>query len=198
MLCVEDDDDARALLGHFLRRRVGRLVEAADGAEALARFHHERPSLVITDIRMPGHLDGLALAAEMRRLDARVPIVVTTAFEQVDYLRRALDAGVYRYVTKPIDTDELDAVLLDCARGLRARSLRVAARQRELEWLRARQREALGLLAGGMSHDFNNLVQVVLLNLDVAVSLVDPDPFRASSSRARSTRLGRRGSSATG
>lgn len=179
VLYVEDDDDTRALLGRFLRRRVGCVVEAVDGDDALAQFERARPSLVITDIQMPGRVDGLDVAAEVRRRDAAVPILVTTAHEHVDYLRRALDARVDRYVSKPVDVDALDAALLACARALRVSARREAESKLELERLRAGRREALGLLAGGMSHDYNNILQAVQLNLEVASGLtVDGSELR--------------------
>ena len=173
VLYVEDDDATREQLARFLRRRVGRLLEAGDGAAGLALFAAERPALVVTDIQMP-KLDGLAMAEEIRRLDAGVPIVVTTAFEQVGYLQRSIDAGVDKYVTKPVDTDKLEAALLSCARRLRAETLLARARQGELDDLRAHEREAIGLLAGGMAHDFNNLLQAVLSSVGLAVPLVAP------------------------
>jgi signal transduction histidine kinase len=114
------------------------------------------------------------MAEEIRRLDASVPIVVTTAFEQIDYLHRSIEAGVDKYVTKPVDIDKLERALLSCARRLRAEGLLESERQRELARLRAHEREAVGLLAGGMAHDFNNLLQAILSSLDLSLPLVTP------------------------
>ena len=167
VLYVEDDETTRIQLGRFLRRRVGRLLEAADGVEALECFRAERPHLVVTDIQMP-RMDGLTLALEIRGLEPHVPILVTTAFEQIDYLRRAIDVGIDRYVTKPVGVDALEKALFVCARLLRAAAALEAQRLAALDAVGAHEREALGLLAGGMAHDFNNLVQVVLGNLSLA------------------------------
>jgi signal transduction histidine kinase len=173
VLYVEDDETTRTQLARFLRRRVGRVVEASNGKEGLACFLATRPSLVVTDIEMPA-MDGLTMAEEIRRLSPDVPIVVTTAFEQVAYLRRSIEAGVDELVTKPVDVEKLEAALAACARRLRAESLLARERERELSAREAHRREALGLLAGGMAHDFNNLLQVVLANIDLATSLVSP------------------------
>lgn len=173
VLYVEDDETTREQLGRFLRRRVGRLVEAADGAEGLARYRTEHPALLITDIQMP-NLDGLALAEEIRRQDAGFPIVVTTAFEQIGYLQRSIDAGVDKYVTKPVDTDKLEAALLACARRLRTEALLAHERERALEALRAHEREAIGLLAGGLAHDFNNLLQAIIGGVALGIPLAQP------------------------
>lgn len=173
VLYVEDDPMTREQLTRFLRRRVGRVVEASDGAEGLALFLAERPSMVITDIQMP-RMDGLTMAEEIRRVAPGVPLIVTTAFEQIGYLERSIDAGVDKYVTKPVDTDKLEAALLVCARRHRAEALLAQERRREVEALHRHEREALGLLAGGMAHDFNNLLQSVLGNIDLALPLAEP------------------------
>ncbi len=173
VLYVEDDTTTRELLGHMLRRRVGRLLVAADAMAGLTLFGAEHPAIVITDIQMP-KMDGLELAAAIRRLDAHVPIIVTTAFEQVGYLQRSIEAGVDKYVTKPVDTDKLDATLLACARLVRGEAELALARQHEVERLVDHEREALGLLSGGMAHDFNNLLQVLLAALEVATPLTQP------------------------
>lgn len=174
VLYVEDEADTRALLARYLRRRVGRLVEAVDGQHGLEQYEATNPALVITDVEMP-RLDGLTLADQLHQRAPALPIVVTTAFEQVGYLHRAIAAGVAAYVTKPIDVDRLADVLRGCARRLRGEAALADARQRELEQIRAHQREAIGLLAGGMAHDFNNLLQVVVANLELAAPLIPAD-----------------------
>ena len=173
VLYVEDDETTRDLLARFLRRRVGRLAVAVDGVDGLVQFNAERPALVVTDIQMP-RMNGLAMAEAIRAIDPNVPIVVVTAFEQNDYLLRSIDVGVDKYVTKPVDTDKLEVALVACARRLRAEALIAQERQRDVDALRAHEREALSLLAGGMAHDFNNLIQVVLGNVELAEPLARP------------------------
>ena len=114
VLYVEDDADTREQLSPFLRHRTGTLLTAQDGLEGLELFRQCRPHIVITDIQMP-LLDGL----EIRDLDPNVPIVIATAFEQVDYLLRSIEVGVDQFVGKPIDSRRLEVVLLACARRLR-------------------------------------------------------------------------------
>jgi signal transduction histidine kinase len=174
VLYVEDDPATRLQFGRFLRRRVGRLIEASSGTEGLERFRAERPVMVIADIEMPG-MDGLAMAMAIRALDAEVPIVVTTAFDQISYLHRSIDAGIGKFVAKPVDIDRFEEVLRVCAGRLRASAALAEQHRREQAELRARQREALGRFAGGTAHDFNNLLQVMLGSIDLAALLVSPD-----------------------
>jgi DNA-binding NarL/FixJ family response regulator len=118
VLYVEDDTAAREATGEFLRRRVGQLTTAKDGAEGLIRFLAGGADLVITDILMP-NMDGLAMAAAIRERGAAVPIVVTTAFEQADFLARAIQVGIDHYVLKPIQADRFEFALLSCTHRLR-------------------------------------------------------------------------------
>lgn len=128
ILFVEDDPDAMAQLSQFLKRRVGTLITAANGAEGLSAFKKRKPDIVITDIQMP-EMDGLTMSLEIRRLDSDVPIIVVTAFEQTDYLVRAIEIGLDKYIPKPVDPERLHAALVQCAEGLYAENrFRLAAR----------------------------------------------------------------------
>lgn len=119
VLYVEDDDEVREQLVQFLRRRVGWLHVARNGREGLDAFHIHQPDVVITDILMP-EMDGLSMAESIRETDASTPIIVTTAFERPDYLLRSIDAGVDKYVIKPVRTDQLVNALHKCAHVLRS------------------------------------------------------------------------------
>ncbi len=117
VLYVEDEPDVREQLTESLRRRVGRLWMAEDGWEGLELFRQHHPQMVVTDILMPG-MDGLRMAEAIRQVEPSVPILVTTAFEQVDYLLRSIEIGVDGYVTKPVNLEQLYAAMGKCARVL--------------------------------------------------------------------------------
>ena len=119
VLYVEDDADTSGPFAEFLQRPVGTLIVAADGAEGFDAFLEHSPDIVITDIRMPV-MDGLAMAAKIREVNQTVPIIVVTAFEQTDYLLRAVDIGIDRYVTKPVNSELLLQALVKTAHILRA------------------------------------------------------------------------------
>jgi signal transduction histidine kinase len=165
LLYVEDDPDTREQLGKFLKQRAGKLITASGGASGLAAYHTSRPAIVITDIQMPG-MDGLTMAKEIRGLDAAVPVIVTTAFEQTDYLLRSIEIGVDKYVAKPVDPDRLHQVLLECAHRLRVEVERaeLEAQNRQLQ-----KAESLGRMAGAIAHHFNNQLQAVMGNLEMAM-----------------------------
>ena len=127
VLYVEDDEDIREELAQILRRRCHILFTAADGKMGLDAFTRHKPDIVISDILMPV-MDGLKMLEAIRLINPAIHFIVTTAFEEPDYFRRAIDLGVDRYVTKPIDTSVLLEALLKCSRSVRA-----AAALREVE-----------------------------------------------------------------
>lgn len=122
ILYVEDEEDSFEQLTEFLSRFCGTVLTARNGAEGLEVYQALRPDIVITDIKMP-IMDGLTMAQKIRDLGRSVPIIVITAFEQIDHLRRAFDIGIDKYVTKPINSDLLIRNLIDCAHNLRVERL---------------------------------------------------------------------------
>ncbi len=128
VLYVEDEDDVREQFTVFLKRLVGVLVTARDGVEGIEAHQAYQPDIIITDILMP-NMDGLTMIQEIRKFDNDIPIIVLTAFEQVDYLKRSINIGVDKYVTKPVNGFQLQETLIDCAHKLMAEAtLQNAAR----------------------------------------------------------------------
>jgi two-component system response regulator HydG len=108
VLVVDDDAGVRYTLREILSSEGLAVDEAADGAEALARF--DAHPLVVTDLRMPG-IDGMEL---LRRLAARSPaprVVVITAHGSERQAVEAMKAGAYDYFRKPFENEELLAVV---------------------------------------------------------------------------------------
>lgn len=106
VLVVDDDDDQRAVLEALLRTQ-GLLVEtASNGREALAKLEALKPSLVLLDLLMP-EMTGWDFLRELRGGRARSNIVVLSA------AHHEAPAG-YRYLHKPVDPDELFALVRQC------------------------------------------------------------------------------------
>ena len=140
VLYVEDDADTRIQFSDFLRRPVGTLVVATNGVEGVEAFIKATPDIVITDIHMP-LMDGLTMAAEIRKLAPTVPIIITTAFEQTDYLMRAINIGIDKYVVKPVNSYLLFENLLDCAHRQRAEEQLHRVQEQKLQDMAEKQQK---------------------------------------------------------
>ena len=112
VLVVEDFEDNRFMMRRLLEMAGYRVIEATDGEEAIDLAHRERPALILMDLSLP-RMDGLA-ATRRIRLNPElgdVPIVAVSAHDSADFHAEAIAAGCRDYVAKPIDFDELDALL---------------------------------------------------------------------------------------
>lgn len=123
---------------------------AADGQVAREQALRLRPDVLVADIEMPG-LDGLSLAAQLRRELPGLKVVILTTFARSGYLRRALEAGVQGYLLKDAPSAELAAAIRRAHLGERviAPDLAVAA-WCEPDPLTPKERELLQLAATGL------------------------------------------------
>ena len=112
IMVVEDFEDNRFMMRRLLEMSGYRVLEAVNGEEAVELAHRERPQLILMDLSLP-QLDGLAATRRIRQyLDMKdVPIVAVSAHDTADFHADALAAGCNDYVTKPIDFDQLEALL---------------------------------------------------------------------------------------
>jgi len=117
ILYVEDEEGIRLQLSQFLTRRAQDVMVARDGREGLVLFAEHRPDIVITDLLMP-NMNGLEMTEAILKINPRTPVIITTAFNETDYLLKAIDLGVEAYVIKPIQTERLTQSLLKCARNI--------------------------------------------------------------------------------
>ena len=132
ILVVDDEVNARTALLELLRDEGYVVESAADAFKALGKAADFAPDLVLTDLKMPG-MDGLQLLAKLRETDADLPVIVMTAFGEVETAVRAMRSGARDYLSKPVNVGELSVVV---ARELEQRRLRA-----ETGLLRARLSE---------------------------------------------------------
>ncbi len=113
VMVVEDFEDNRFMMRRLLEMSGYRVVEAMNGEEAVEVARREQPNLILMDLSLP-LLDGLAATRRIRQhAELRdVPIVAVSAHDTADFHADALAAGCNDYVTKPIDFDQLESLLL--------------------------------------------------------------------------------------
>lgn len=111
-LVVEDFEDSRFMMRRLLEMAGYQVLEASDGEQAVKLAFEQHPALILMDLSLP-KLDGLAATREIRKEVTlrKVPIVAVSAHDSPQTRAEALAAGCNEYVTKPIDFDNLNAVL---------------------------------------------------------------------------------------
>jgi len=111
-LVVEDFEDSRFMMRRLLEMAGYDVLEASDGEQAVTMAVEAKPVLILMDLSLP-KLDGLAATRKIRQKKGlkRVPIVAVSAHDSPESRTEALEAGCDEYVTKPIDFDNLHAIL---------------------------------------------------------------------------------------
>jgi two-component system, cell cycle response regulator DivK len=112
ILVVDDFEDSRFSLCRLLEISGYEVVEAADGQEAIDRAAGEKPDLVLMDLSLPV-VSGIDATRRIRELqgDTRMPIIAVSAHDTDRFHEDAIAAGCDDYITKPIDFDELEALI---------------------------------------------------------------------------------------
>ena len=131
ILVVDDEPTLREMLAEALEADGFRVVEAADGREALTRFRADRPDLVLLDLMLP-ELSGVEVC-RILRAESGVPIIILTAKDSELDKVVGLELGADDYVTKPFSLRELSARV----RALFRRADRGRKRRRLRRWSRS-------------------------------------------------------------
>src|SRR6266545_4197081 len=117
---IDDDASSRELLARVLREPGWNVEQLSDGREAIERLAAGKtPDLIVSDIRM-AEVDGLAVTEAFHRDAPATPVILVTAFGNVDGAVEAIRRGAFDYVSKPYD---VDAVQHTAARALEQRRL---------------------------------------------------------------------------
>ncbi|MEJ5284943.1 MAG: EAL domain-containing protein [Brevinematales bacterium] len=106
VLYAEDESLIRMEVEEMLNQIATNIFVAEDGEMALKIFKENQIDVIITDIRMP-KMDGLALSREVRKTNPTIPIIITTAYSDAEYLLESLEIGINQYIVKPIYIDKI-------------------------------------------------------------------------------------------
>ncbi len=110
VLIVEDDDIARENAVELLQEYFIDIYEASNALDALKIYEKNNPHIIISDIQMP-KLNGLEFISKIRQKDKNVQIVILTAFCDKDYLLKAIELQLVKYLIKPINEKEFEKTL---------------------------------------------------------------------------------------
>jgi C4-dicarboxylate-specific signal transduction histidine kinase len=179
VLIADDDAASRKIAAALLAASDYRIRFATSGEEALAAVGEERPDLVLLDVMMPG-LDGFEVCRRIReRLSGEyVPIILVTSLDGRSDVVQGLKAGADDFLHKPVHGAELRARVSNLLKVRAYHQLLASQRDSALatvellrqQVLHADRLATLGTLAASVSHELNNISQVLRSALDPGAS----------------------------
>jgi two-component system nitrogen regulation response regulator GlnG len=157
---VDDDASIRWVLEKALARENLATRSFASGREALAAFELETPQVLVSDIRMPGE-SGLDLLAAVKETHPGLPVIVITAFSDLDSAVASFQGGAFEYLAKPFDIDKAVALI--------RRALEESLREASVEIAPAETPEILGQ-APAMQEVFRAIGRLSQSNVTVLIT----------------------------
>ncbi|MGE0737667.1 response regulator [Sulfurimonas sp.] len=106
LLCVEDNETTQLIYTYIFQDIVKEIIFANNGKDGLEKFALYDIDIVLSDYNMP-LLNGIEMIKHIREIDAKVPIVLVTAIQEVDVIIEALQLGVTNFLKKPIVASEM-------------------------------------------------------------------------------------------
>ena len=106
VLIVDDEKSICEVLKKFLEKKGYDVITANDGNMGLKVARENRIDVVICDIKMPG-IDGIQVVKGIKKIDQRIPVLINTAYPDMDTAIEALKSGAYDYLVKPVNLEEI-------------------------------------------------------------------------------------------
>ncbi len=170
---MDDEEDIRDVLGVSLSD-MGYIVHPAqNGEEAMRIFYNIRPSIVLTDIKMPG-IDGIDLLQKIKRENPEAEVIMITGHGDMDLAIQSLKGDATDFITKPINVNSLEIVIKRvCEKIIMRQKLKEYTENLERLIVEKTQLQdhlaSLGMMIGSISHGIKGL----LTGLDGGMYLLD-------------------------
>ena len=103
---VDDDKSIRWVLEKAFAREELEVVSFDNADKLMASFSDRSPDVIISDIRMPG-TDGISMLEKIKQRNPDIPVIIMTAYSDLDRAVSAFQSGAYEYLPKPFDVDEV-------------------------------------------------------------------------------------------
>jgi len=163
LLYVEDETATRELVTDMLKLNGFNCIVAENGHQGLDLYRRHTPDIVLSDIIMPV-MSGMEMARAIRAEFPEALFIFMTALGESKFILEAIDIGVTQYVVKPVELPKLLAAISHCAAIIRLKA----------EAQRVKHLEAIAVLAGGLAHDYNNLLQMIMGCVSLAKTCLEP------------------------
>ncbi len=112
---IDDDKSIRWVLEKALNQANMQVTSFSNASTILAKLEETIPDVIVTDIRMPG-TDGLTLLEKLKHLYPQIPVIIMTAFSDLESAVSAYQGGAFEYLPKPFDVDEAVELVRRAAR----------------------------------------------------------------------------------
>ncbi|MFH1884650.1 MAG: sigma-54 dependent transcriptional regulator [Planctomycetota bacterium] len=127
VLVVDDERDhadgiAEALENLYTKR--AKTIAVYSGKDALEILREQTVDVVVTDLKLGGNIDGLAILEEVRKQNDKTEVILITAYATLDTCKKAIKRGAYDYLVKPIDIDQLRTLVAQAGRKVSAATQR--------------------------------------------------------------------------
>jgi len=111
ILVVDDEVEACNVLEEFLSSKGHEVFTALDGPTAISKVEEAKPDIVLLDMIMPG-MGGIDVLKEIKKLDPGVTVIMVTVVTDHEQAKKTLELGAYDYITKPVDLNYLENVVM--------------------------------------------------------------------------------------
>ena len=135
ILIVDDEKAIRWSLGEALTAAGYEIEEAQNAVDGVKKFEDDPPDGVVLDLKLPDG-DGISVLRRMKEIDQDVPVVMMTAYGEIETAVEAIRGGAYDFIQKPF---QLEKMKISIRNALESSSMRA-----ELDDLRSRERESFG------------------------------------------------------
>ncbi len=116
IMIVDDQKGVRRLLEELFKREGWEVYAAADGKEAIEKVGQFQPSILLIDMKMP-NMNGLEASQKILEKHQELAIIMMTAYGEMEVVKRALESGVRKCITKPFDIlylrDEVNRIVAE-------------------------------------------------------------------------------------
>jgi two-component system response regulator HydG len=126
ILVVDDERDHADGIVESLEKLCTRAIAVYDGKDALEIVRSRQIDVVVTDLKLGGDVDGLAILEEAKKHDVGTEVILITAHASIDTCKEAIKRGAYDYLVKPIDIGQLRTLVTQAGQKVSAAHARLA------------------------------------------------------------------------
>jgi len=112
ILYIEDDKLTQNIISKVLETHFKTIFVANDGVHGIQLYHEKHPDIILSDISMP-NMNGIEMTQKIKKYNPKQKIALFTGYNDIEYLNKAINVGVDKYILKPLDTQQMFHALGD-------------------------------------------------------------------------------------